>query len=33
MNEEEEEQMEYYMRQHPDLLLALDYAAFRRQQM
>ena len=30
---EDEEQMDYYMRQHPDLLLALDIAAFRRQQM
>jgi hypothetical protein len=25
--------MDYYMQQHPDLLLALDIAAFRRQQM
>jgi len=30
---ETEEQMDYYMRQHPDLLLALDIAAYRRQQM
>lgn len=29
----EEEQMDYYMQQHPELLLALDIAAFRRQQM
>jgi hypothetical protein len=28
---EEERQMDYYMQQHPDLLLALDIAAFRRQ--
>lgn len=27
---EDEQQMDYYMRQHPDLLLALDIAAFRR---
>ena len=27
---ENEEQMDYYMRQHPDLLLALDIAAYRR---
>jgi hypothetical protein len=38
-NEDEEdedgelEQMDYYVQQHPDLLLALDIAAFRRQQM
>jgi len=25
--------MEYYMQQHPDLMLALDIAAYRRQQM
>jgi len=25
--------MDYYMQQHPELLLALDIAAFRRQQM
>ena len=30
---EEERQMDYYMQQHPDLLLALDIAAFRRQQI
>lgn len=36
-NEDEEdedgelEQMDYYVQQHPDLLLALDIAAFRRQ--
>lgn len=28
---DEEQQMDYYMQQHPDLLLALDIAAFRRQ--
>lgn len=26
-----EEQMDYYVQQHPELLLALDIAAFRRQ--
>lgn len=31
IDEEGQEQMEYYMQQHPELLLALDIAAFRRQ--
>jgi hypothetical protein len=26
-----QDQMDYYMQQHPELLLALDIAAFRRQ--
>lgn len=32
-DENVEEQMDYYVQQHPELLLALDIAAFRRQQM
>lgn len=28
-----QEQMDYYMQHHPELLLALDIAAFRRQQI
>ena len=31
--DENQDQMDYYMQQHPELLLALDIAAFRRQQM
>lgn len=33
LDEQNQDQMDYYMQQHPELLLALDIAAFRRQQM